>query len=258
MVDFKKEMQDLWKMPVIGWVVVIAAGITFAFNIAMIISMPWKLDQGMATLVGAVVGLGIIAYQTRIGFRNLIASQANQSTLDREAREHQAALDDKADERATKRQKENLLSAIRAEIISLHEQACTSLHTVDIYEKLYTEMVKAKAPATSKAVAFKSFDAIVFKQNIAHIGLLGPSLGGDVIKVLSIAQGKPMSVELENKTIPNEIVASLYGGHAEHLRDWIDDLYHVAMRIRSVEENTPDPGTLTQTQKARREKSKKP
>jgi len=95
----QKDITDLRDMPRILWVVLVAAIGLFLFSVAMIVAMPWKLDQGMATLVGAVVGFGIIAWQAKIGFSNLIKSQANQSTLDREAREHQALLDVQTQER---------------------------------------------------------------------------------------------------------------------------------------------------------------
>jgi hypothetical protein len=34
-----------------------------------------RIDPGVATLIGAIVGLGIVAWQARLGFRNLILSQ---------------------------------------------------------------------------------------------------------------------------------------------------------------------------------------
>jgi len=42
------------------------------------------LPQGWAILIGVIIGLGIIAWQTRIGFRNLLLSQAHQAELDRQ------------------------------------------------------------------------------------------------------------------------------------------------------------------------------
>jgi hypothetical protein len=44
----------------------------------------------------------------------------------------------------------------------------------------------------------------------------------------------------------------LYEASAESFTKWADDLFHVAMRIRSVEEGWPDPGTLANTLDARR------
>jgi hypothetical protein len=43
------------------------------------------LPQGWAILVGVIIGLALIAWQLRIGFRNLVLSHANQVELDRQA-----------------------------------------------------------------------------------------------------------------------------------------------------------------------------
>ena len=43
------------------------------------------LPQGWAILVGVIIGLALIAWQLRIGFRNLGQSHANQVELDRQA-----------------------------------------------------------------------------------------------------------------------------------------------------------------------------
>jgi hypothetical protein len=53
--------------------------------------------------------------------------------------------------------------------------------------------------------------------------------------------------------MPNNVVAALYKALMEGMREWHADLYHVAMRIRAIEEGTPDPGTLLEAQNKRQE-----
>jgi heme A synthase len=38
-----------------------------------------KIDPGLATLLGAVIGFSVVAWQARAGFQNLIRSQENQA-----------------------------------------------------------------------------------------------------------------------------------------------------------------------------------
>jgi hypothetical protein len=88
-------------------------GIEFIIFSAVIIGSPWKVDPGVATLLGAVGGLAIVAWQARIGFANLIRSQENQARLEQRGREHQQQLDQEKIEREIAREKKILLSAIR-------------------------------------------------------------------------------------------------------------------------------------------------
>jgi hypothetical protein len=81
---------------------------------------------------------------------------------------------------------------------------------------------------------------------------LGPSLAADVIIVLSVADGKSQDFQTTSPLTMEFIANTLYGQHARKMKRWREDLFHVAMRIRAVEEGTPDPGTLTATFTARR------
>ena len=53
------------------------------------------------------------------------------------------------------------------------------------------------------------------------------------------------------KAAPNSVVSVAYATGALLAYKFQSDLYHVAMRIRSFEEGTADPGTLSETQAQR-------
>lgn len=44
----------------------------------------WKIDPGIATLIGAIVGLYIVGMQARAGFSNLIRSQEHHAAIERQ------------------------------------------------------------------------------------------------------------------------------------------------------------------------------
>lgn len=94
---------------------------------------PSDIPQGWAMLVGALIGLLAIAWQTRAGFRHLIESQKHNSELDRkallerarldrEAREHQARLDLEAEQSKQKREAKVLAAALRGEVLACHKK----------------------------------------------------------------------------------------------------------------------------------------
>lgn len=64
----------------------------FFFSGPLAAFLPWanSIGSGLATLIGSVIGLSVIAFQTRQGFKNLIASQEHRADKEREARADQA------------------------------------------------------------------------------------------------------------------------------------------------------------------------
>src|SRR6476620_262804 len=51
-----------------------------------------------------------------------------------------------------------------------------------------------------------------------------------------------------DRPISNEMIAKMYDGLVNGMREWYEDLYHVVTRIRAREEGTPDPGTLLEAE----------
>lgn len=230
--------------------------VAFLLNVAWAFSQQgWKIDQGAATLLGAIIGLSIVGRQARLGFRNLVRSQTRQAELDREARLHKANLDLEARQFEEAREKSLLLSAIRAEIAALYSSVLQQqgiAHSLVLMSKAFA---KSNVPSTQKGYKFGGFSAPVFRANIPKIGTLGTDLGADVIKVLARADGKNYEMEMDTP-IPHHTLEILHSSRYEYLAKWASDLFHVAMRIRSIEENTADPGSLISTENERYAKIK--
>jgi hypothetical protein len=86
-----------------------------------------RIDPGVATLMGAIVGFGIVAWQARAGFTNLIRSQQHRADIETEVRRHQHTLDVEREARRTDEERRVLLAALRAEITGLMDHAQTAM-----------------------------------------------------------------------------------------------------------------------------------
>jgi hypothetical protein len=210
-----------------------------------------KIDTGLATLTGAIIGFSIVGKQARRGFYYLTRSQANQAELDRLARMHKAELEEGAATKATEKERSTLLAALRSEIVGLLDAAQTAERTASKFAEIADMMARQHLPATTKSITYPTFDAPIYLANLSRIGLLGPSLGGDVVKVLSRTRNKKSEVTSDGP-LPHAGIKMLYEASAESFGKWANDLVHVAMRIRSIEEGWPDPGTLIDSLDARR------
>jgi hypothetical protein len=218
-----------------------------------------RIDPGVATLMGAIVGLGIVAWQARAGFTNLIRSQEHRADIETKARQHQHTLDVERKARRTDEETRVLMAALRAEIVGLMDHAQTAMQHSITMHALLAKMAAAKAPNSTKSIRWPTFNAPVYQASVSKIGLLGASLGADVVRVMTKPGIAVPPVEF-NRPISNEMLATLYDGMADGMREWFADLHHVAMRIRAREEGTLDPGTLKakrQQEKAEKGKSKK-
>jgi len=209
-----------------------------------------KIDSGVATLFGAILGLGIVGWQTSRGFQNLIRSQENQSRIEREARLHRAELEQAAEARTEEKQRSALLGALRAEIAYLFGAVTDAAGHVHVIIAIEKALIQRGRPSSTKAITLHSFEAPVFNANISALGLIGAYLGADIIKVLSRANGKEVKIT-QDEPMPHDVVLMLYEGNLSSLRKWASDLHHVALRILSYENGTHDPGTLSVTEQSR-------
>jgi len=212
----------------------------------------WRIDPGVAVLIGTL-GLCILGW---IGIATLIRSQEHRAVLDMEARQHQHTLDL---DREGKRIDENralLMAALRAEITGLMHRAEDTIQSSNIMRSWLQEMIAAKAPNSLASFKWPTFKAPVYQVNVSNIGLLGASLGADVVSVMTRTGiiGPPATID---RPISNEVVAKLYAGLENAMREWREDLYHVALRIRAREEGTSDPGTLLEAQLKRKQEKEK-
>jgi hypothetical protein len=177
-----------------------------------------------------------------MGFKNLIRSQENQAGLERDARLHQYDLDRRNQDEEEERKRKTLIAALRAEVYYLSLKAGEASRWALVMSALFEGGAKEGFANTATKVSMSSFDAPVYKAHIAHLGLLGASLAADVVTVCSRAIASPVA-ELP-KPGPNMMIAKLYEAHQKVMEDWQEDLNHVALRLRALEEGTPDPGQL--------------
>jgi hypothetical protein len=250
------EIANLRDLPTSMKFVLLAALVLTAFSAAtaflLIFASGFKLDPGLATLTGAIVGLGVVGWQTNRGFGNLIRSQRNQSELDREARLHQAELLQVTKDKEREYEKYLLLASIRAEIAALMHAVSSAGEGSRKMAVLFKALHENKSQNPSKIIKLTSFDAPIYKANIDKLGLLGVSIAADVIRVMSRARA---GVETINSDpVPYAVAAAIYAGDYDAMNKWYDDLHHVAVRIIANEGGLPDPGTLLDTKDERYKK----
>lgn len=216
-----------------------------------------KIDPGTATLLGAIVGLGIIGWQARLGFLNLVKSQRNQSELDREARLHQSEIERAREETSVNERRNILANALWAETYALYFQAAEQYVAHKMFGKVAEEMERRREPPVLTNIGFPSFDAPVYKANIPNLGLLPPGITADVVLVMTRAKGgEPYKTESE-RPLSHSLTKTLHHGFADTMKDWRDDLFHVSKRLASIiNPSNPDPGSLYEAQKVRKETKK--
>ncbi|MBR1253998.1 hypothetical protein JQ634_09810 [Bradyrhizobium sp. AUGA SZCCT0240] len=93
------------------------------------------------------------------------------------------------------------------------------------------------------------YKAPFYNENISKVGLLRVSLAADIIRVYNgVFEDRKVAWE---KPAPNSVVSIAYATGAVVAYKFQSDLQHVAMRIRAFEEDTPDPGSIYETQDKR-------
>jgi hypothetical protein len=144
-----------------------------------------RLDPGVAILMGAIVGLGIVAWQARVGFTNLVRSQEHRAATETQARQHQHTLEVEREASRTDEERRVLLAALRAEIVGLMDHAQAAMQHSITMHALLDQRAAAKAPNSAKSIRWPTFNAPVYQANVSKIGLLGASLGADVVRVMT-------------------------------------------------------------------------
>jgi hypothetical protein len=179
----------------------------FAFLTSFFATWSWRIDPGVATLIGAIVGLGIVAWQARLGFTNLIRSQENQAAIETEARLHQHQLDIDRERQRANEDRRILMSTLRAEIVGLMQQAQNTMNHANVMRAMLKVMADEKAPDFTTSFTWPTFQAPVYQANLSKMGLLGASLGADVIKVMAMT-GRTLPPSTSDKPMPNNVVAN--------------------------------------------------
>ena len=81
-----------------------------------------RMDLGVAILIGAIAGLGIVGWQARLGFANLIRSQEHRAAIEMYARNQQQLLARQLEEQRIAEELRVLMAALRAEIVRLRAE----------------------------------------------------------------------------------------------------------------------------------------
>jgi hypothetical protein len=164
-----------------------------------------------------------------------------------EARQHQHRLYTDREEKRIDREKHFLMAALKAEIVGLAHKAQSTMEYSITMQALLQEMIAANAPNSTKSLTWPTFNAPVYQSNLSKLGLLGTSLGADVVMVMTKTEIAIPTATFD-QPLSNEMAAKLHQGMLEGMGDWKADLLHVAMRIRALEGDAPDPGTLMEAQ----------
>lgn len=153
-------------LPLVVWIAFISSLALLAFDAILLViialSTSSKIDPGVATLCGAVIGLSVVAWQARVGFQNLIKSQENQARIEREGRLHRDELDQAAEARAIVQKRADLLGGLRAEIAYLYSAVAAAEQHVYGLILIENALHRAGKPSQTKAIALHTFDAPIF------------------------------------------------------------------------------------------------
>ena len=152
------------------------------------------LPIGWATLIGIVIGITIIAWQIRAGFKLLAASHAQQAALERDtlreaaklerdSREHQARMEGDVRHAIERKDAVVLAAALRGDLMAAAYQLNNRLIWLEGVQDVLDDIIRNgltrfPTPFEIQRVATPSYDA-----NSPRLAALGPSLAADVAQI---------------------------------------------------------------------------
>ena len=218
------------------------------------------LPQGWAILVGVIIGLALIAWQLRIGFRNLGLSHANQAELDRqasregallerEAREHQAELQAQAQEAAQQKEAIVFAAALRGELMAAAYQLSSRLIWLEGVQKILDELATDPTNRFPTPFEIERIATPVYDANAPRLGTIDASLAADVAQVYAFLSAEHRWNEPGGRdpTLFKALIEKIRSANSVHLKD----IVHVCKRLIAFELRKPDddPGPLTEARK---------
>jgi hypothetical protein len=209
----------------------------------------------LATLVGAIIGLSVVAWQTRRGFRNLIASQEHRAAIERDARADQARIQREIAAEQLDREKMALAAALTGELFSLWHQ----IEDATIIPKAQSIMLAGAQGTREAMLPIFRIRVPIYEANISKLGLLGSSLAGDVARVFSRATISSSTSPDEQKTprMDVKIYKAIIDGFVQSNSEWLEDISYVIKRLSALERGTSDdPGPLYLLEQERERKRK--
>ena len=215
------------------------------------------IGEGWALLIGAVCGLSAVAYQIRQGFRALTASQQHcaqlardamreQARLEREVREHQAALEARQETLQRREAAKTLAVILGSEISSIRNSLINKIWIHRIQKDAF-KVTKIKSQRISLRI--EPIRTPIFDASMREIGLLGPSIAEDVVRIFRSV----------NEAIPEEQTFGLDGEHLAavlevyilRIEGWSHAAMHVEKRLLAFVTGESDPGPLLEVQQRR-------
>ena len=198
------------------------------------------LTQPIATLVGTVVGLGAIAYQTNRGFKNLIAAQDHRAVIEAQAREHTDKLARAAKEEEELQRGRLVAAALHGEVDSLTQRFA------GIAESFKSTLITNSAqkadglPFRKQSIKVIHKDYPIFDAYISHLGLLGPSVARDV----SFFYAKCRHDLEYNEIIGYDLLSEILVGIAKFHDELASESKALSCRLEAFYNNHPDPGPI--------------
>jgi hypothetical protein len=226
----------------------------FAGPFSAFLSWANRITPGLATLIASLVGIAVIGWQTRRGFKNLIASQEHRAEKERDARVDQARIDKELRDEDIARERTALIAALIGELMSLWHQANRSRGLLVLQTGLLKMMEEGGVREHTTSIITYPYNLPIFEANISKLGLLGASIASDVARVVSRAPGlasSPTALKADMR-----VWITTYEAIREGTEEWMEDIVHVYMRLGSLQSDTPDPGPLSEMERLRAEKKK--
>lgn len=215
------------------------------------------VPQGWAMLVGVIVGLTLIAWQARIGFRHLILSQAYQAELDRqalreralldrEAREHEAELQAQSQEDLQRKETTVLAAAMRGELMAAAYQLSSRLIWLEGVHDILDELAKDPSNRFPTPFEIERVATPVYDANAPRLASIGASLAADVAQVYAFlfTQHKWTEPGGRDPKVFKALIETIQKANSVHLKD----IVHVCKRLIAYELRKPeeDPGSLSE------------
>jgi hypothetical protein len=137
------------------------------------------IPASIATFITGIAGLGMVAWQTNRGLKNVIRGQSHRAKIERQARNHQAEIATAELSRKALNEKKALASIIAAELMNLVDLAQNRVHSELSVSKEYARMATIKP---NHAIPIASFNCPLFDANSSNIGVLGYRTCLDIIE----------------------------------------------------------------------------
>src|SRR3546814_35380 len=148
--------------------------------------------------------------------------------LDRQAREHQAAIERASEDRKHYIERMSLLSSLRGELVAYYDVLSKHIYFHRLQEKVYKKASEAGVICGKMNYAL-SYDFIAYRESLNKIGYLGASISGDLAKVC-----RPPPVTMESAEMDADLAFKIHEMVASGLEKHRTDVYHVGKDRKRV------------------------